>query len=160
MPSHSYTHTCKHTMLYIAVNRQLNSLLRQWQIGVLNNGSAQRHECHFSLQSIMALGWMIKGGLWAMAMSSSAYHWEWAPTECFLHTRHLNELRQWPSGMWCEQEKKPAKKHESHIHQLDIRGSCLWKENLKELTKPEGSCRAVTVITFLVIIHQNDDLLF
>lgn len=55
-------------MLHITVNRQLKGFLWQWQIGVVNNWSTQRHECHFSLKSIMPLGWMIKR--WFMGYSN------------------------------------------------------------------------------------------
>lgn len=122
----AHPHSCEHTMVHVAVKRQLNSFIQQRQIGILNNGFIQRHKCHFSLQSITVLGWMTKGGLWDMATSSSAYQREWALTERFLRSRHLNEPRQKPPGMWCE--KKWMKKHQRHIPQWDIGGSSFWKK--------------------------------
>lgn len=41
----TYTYMCKEIMLWIAVSRQLNNLLQQWQTFV----SAKRHESHFTL---------------------------------------------------------------------------------------------------------------
>lgn len=130
------------TMVHISLNRQLNSLLRRWQIGVLNNGSAQRHECHFSLQSIRALGWMRKG--WFMGYGG------------VLSLPIIeSELRQNVSctpGIWmssdnglqgcnASERKKWAKEHESHIHQPGLEAKPFLKEKLKVPTKRPAKLR-------------------
>lgn len=61
---------------------------------------------------------MIKGGLWVVETSFSARHrarWGFGGglTERFLRTRHLNERRQWPSGMQREREEEKKAEEEA-----------------------------------------------